>query len=133
MPSDLPDNGSARARAVAFRDAALAVLHEAGVTAARRPNRVGDRPGFSIHDDASIGGLPWLLTCHRQATIDLSGALDGAAMKAELLGTDLYAALFHRRAHDIEESYAVMPLAVLADVLLRLHPESARPSLFAAP
>jgi hypothetical protein len=127
--SDSETRAGNRSRAVGFRDAALAVLHERGVLAARRCPLDGlDAGQVFFHDDASIEGLPWVLTAHRQKTMNLSLSLDAAQARAEEGGCELFANLHSRRGHRTEDSYVVMPLHVFADVLRRLHPEAGTPT-----
>jgi hypothetical protein len=118
-----------RSRAIGFRDAALAVLHERGVLAARRRPLDGLDAGQALfHDDASIDGLPWVLTAHRQKTMNLSLMLDAAQARAEEAGCELFANLHSRRGHSTEDAYVVMTLRTFATVLRRLHPEVATPT-----
>jgi hypothetical protein len=70
------------------------------------------------HDKGDIAGVPgWTLELKNTASLDLAGALNEAKAEAANAGTRYYAAVFSRRMKPVEESYAVVPLWVLAELI----------------
>lgn len=113
----MADSGCNKSRSLAFRDAVVLALNEAGVTAARRPELTGAAsPALRLMlDSGAIDCDPWTLHVHRQRTHDFSASLDAVASRAEAEGRSLFASIHHRKSHLVEEAYVVMPLSVFAE------------------
>ncbi len=116
VPDPLPDNASNRWRTMAFRDALLVEMHAAGLTDASRPPSAGS----PWRDSGTILGLPFHLTTHRQATIELGPALDAAEVAAREAGTDLWATVHHRRGHALMDAYVTVPLRVFVTLVRKM-------------
>lgn len=118
--NDLPDSKCNKARTLAFRDAVLLRLQELGVTGAHRVGLGSEPSSGGMTDSGAIDLSPFLLTSHRQQTMDLSGTQDRAELLAREHGRELWATVHHRRGHDIDHSYVTLPLSVLAALVGQL-------------
>ncbi|GMA27053.1 hypothetical protein [Arenivirga flava] len=113
-----------------FRELIVLLLRAEGVTApdggditarALPKSRLGERFSDPEDEDRSdIQGLDiWHLTTNLSSneSRDMSGALDRAGIAAERDGKRYHANIWHRRGRPAAESYAVMPLRVLAELI----------------
>lgn len=74
------------------------------------------------------GVAPWIVHVRGGATGDgLSEALTEVTTAARAAGSDWSAAILRRRGHDIEDSYALIPLRTFARILRGEAPEPAIP------
>jgi hypothetical protein len=80
--------------------------------------RVERRALTGKNDKGDIAGVAdWTFELKNTTTIDLAGAMNEAKAEAANAGTRYYAAVFSRRMKPVEESYAVVPLWALAELI----------------
>lgn len=74
---------------------------------------------------ASIVGLePWFIDVRTSRPDDIAAALREVSEKAQIEGSEWPVSIMARPGYDIEDSYAVMPLRVLAAIFAGLVPET---------
>jgi hypothetical protein len=104
-----------RHRTLLWRDDVVRLLRDYGLTVGR-PLAAGN----GTTDRGEIDGVPgWSVLVRRQQTLDLPGTLAQAEEHAARHGNRRSAAVFHRRAHEIESAYVVFTLATFAELLAR--------------
>lgn len=77
-------------------------------------------PSESTKDRGDIAGIPgWVVECKNHRQIDLAGWCDEAEREARCAQTTRWAVVFPRRSHQTRKAYAVISLALLADLMKR--------------
>lgn len=102
-----------KATGTRFETAVVNYLKEWFPTCERRALR-------GANDGGDLANLPLTIECKATRTIDLAGALTEAKQAAARNGDQYYAAIIKRRNHPTSQSYAVMPLELLAAILCDL-------------
>ena len=111
-------SASNRWRTQAFRDQIVLYLKNHGFHQAQGNDRPEtEKLSEAIRGRSDILGLSWALSVRRRQTIDLSGSLVQAGLRALSAGQPLYAAIHHRRGGTIKDAYVTMPLEVFLHVL----------------
>lgn len=104
-----------------FRNEVVLYLVEQGVDAARLPlvsNRRLSEMLYSPEIRTDIGGLdPWIIDVSSSVGTDFSTALNETKAAAEVVSSDWYVCIFNRFGYSTAESYAILPLHIMARIL----------------
>jgi len=103
---------------VEFRRRVLAYLQGAGLPATDPYSRSLSETIGTPSAYTDVEGLdPWIIDVRTSQSGDMSTALREARDSAKLAGSDWYVSLMSRRGYDIDQSYAVLPLHLMARIL----------------
>jgi len=115
-------------RAFEFRQLVGLFLESRGIPNAIRPgHKIQNKKLSEIFAEpeqprGDVRGIPdWLISTRTDVARDLSGALDQAAHDAEVAGLSHSAVIWRRPGRDVRQSYVLLSLDVLADVLKEAH------------
>lgn len=112
---------SNKARTLAWRDDVIRYARSRGIRAGRPLHSA------EIQDAGEIDGIPgWTLLCRRRQLLDLASAVRQARERADRDGNLYASAVIYARGHEIEDSYCVMPLSQLLDLVAGMKPEGAQ-------
>jgi hypothetical protein len=111
---------SNKAVTIAYRDDVIRYARSRGLGACR------PLPDRDRQDAGEIDGVPgWTLLCRRRQTLDIPSAIRQARQRADRDGSEFAAAVLHAKGHSVEDSWAVLPLSELLDLIARWKPEGA--------
>lgn len=111
------------AAGVEFRRRVTLFLHECGHNQARMNNPAKLSEALATCGD--ISGFPeWAIKVRNEVTHDFSALLNEARRDASLHQREFYVGIMSRRNYPVEESYAVMPLHQLAEILHLLNEDA---------
>jgi hypothetical protein len=108
-----------RQRGMEFKNRVLIYLLQQGLYGARIPserNRLSDYIGDQAPQTDLVGMEPWIIDVRTSQGADFSAALTYAATCAETAESDWYVTVQSRKGWPVEQSYAVMPLALLSRI-----------------
>jgi hypothetical protein len=116
---------SAKQTSLLYRNEVIEFLRSQGFWTADGPAGTLDIDNPQEGNGGSVAGLPWTLVTRKRLgeTAGIGLGLNSARDLAAQQENPLFATVFHRRGTSVEDSYVVLPLHVLADVLARLYPE----------
>ena len=101
---------------VEFRRRVTLFLHESGHNQARMNNPTKLSEALATCGD--ISGFPeWAIKVRNEVTHDFSALLNEARREASLHQRAFHVGVMARRNYPVEESYAVMPLHQVAEIL----------------
>lgn len=115
-----------REAGIHFRNKVLIYLLRFGLRA-RDPFENGRLSDFVGNPAAftDIGGLePWIIDVRTSQKSDISSALNDARSAARAAGSEWYLTIMSRRGRPIEDSYAVLPLHLMARIFAGQNPTS---------
>ncbi len=115
-----------REAGINFRNKVLIYLLRFGLRA-RDPFENGRLSDFVGNPAAftDIGGLePWIIDVRTSQKSDISSALNDARTAARAAGSEWYVTIMSRRGRHIEDSYAVLPLHIMARIFAGQNPTS---------
>lgn len=115
-----------REAGIHFRNKVLIYLLRFGLRA-RDPFENGRLSDFVGNPAAftDIGGLePWIIDVRTSQKSDISSALNDARNAARAAGSEWYLTIMSRRGRPIEDSYAVVPLHIMARIFAGQNPTS---------